>query len=595
MGMTGMRRDRVIGRKRSGLAALSAACLIGVSLAAPAMASASDNTNGPNGYPPGVGTGTVVDDSYYDNGDGPGVGTGAIVDNGDAPGVGTGAIVDNNGFNPDAGTGTALWYDDGTGSAGAGNGTSSDSSAAGSASQAGAAGNGDAAAGGAGAGTVSDGGDASAGIATAAGTENGAGNISAEAIVNNGGDVISDGTRTYYWQYTPASLSLPVLVCNLGHAYDEGTQLIGVDAASNAALAATGGFDSIFETTNGTIWYDTDVRQDPDFYNSASVTAGGAPVYYKGSLIGCTEDNSAVVLLYDTENEKYIRITDGAAIDYSIPYDGSSVAYAGSRDGKYYFALADAYSVWIREFDAATGTSSDLFRTSYEEGVDMLGSTVSAKMQDGVIVVGVSDIEGSYLIYQWGELYAFNLADMSTKLLVSANDSCGFVDNDFVLLKDGQGVLQVYFRGGTADNSIAYDVAGDNNHPWATGTVRVVPADGSAAPAPFTVLPLVYDNEFCWFGNNLTFRPEGSMSLKQAVSGDALAAAGWTDFYSADDQGTVSEITSFDVLGSTLYFTITRFTRDPSQDLGWRYAYTTQSTFYKTEAGSDQLEAIYSY
>lgn len=421
------------------------------------------------------------------------------------------------------------------------------------------------------------------------------------------GEVVSDGENTYWWQYGEDAVPVSFL-CDLQHQSSEDSRLMRQESGGDPEEIAAGGFGPICLTTNGRIWYQTEEddnssaeEESESLGNNASSVAvcldpdTGDKKTYDGRLDGVTEDASAVILKR-TGTDARMTVTDGDGLEVYVPYDDvNDAAYAGSRGGRYYFAVADADGVTIRSLDPASGSWTDVMTGSTEDGYPMTGTGVCADIKGSTIYAGIYDVEGSESCYQYGEIMSFSLADQTVRLLVSAEDNQGLMDDHFSLIEDEDGGLKICYRGGSDDNATVYSQPMEVNIPWTAEGVYAVPADGSGKPEPYMDGPLVRDDGFCFMGGILASREKGSDAIKMVISKNALDKEGWTDLYGSVSGGKLSQITSFDAAGQVIYLTLTRFTEDEENSFGWHTAYTSESVLYRTEAGSDELEEICRY
>lgn len=434
-------------------------------------------------------------------------------------------------------------------------------------------------------------------------------------IVNNGGEVVSDGQYVYYWQYTADAFQLDAVDYNMQSIESPNTKLMRVKKTDGAESAegtenaeesetaapeeiAAGGYGKLVLTDNGRLWYETGTP-----YTSYSTVVcrrldTGEETQYDGMLQGCTDDDACAIIF--SYNDYTFRFTDGDRVDVSaaLPEGTWSAAYAGSFSGRQYIVSPEEGNVRIdavdlKNDDTERVTAFPCDITSELYAYPTFG--VTAQIAGSRMIIQACTVEGSGLFYGDGELFSYDLDKNQMTILAAPGEANAPVSDVFSLLAGQGGVSDIYYRGNVDLENGGPSAIFDTNVPWTDGWGCVVPEDGSARPAR-TEGVLVDDNGYYWDGSDLYYRAKGQKELQKAVSGKALQEQGFSTLYPGTSEvESLEMITSFDILGPEIYFTVTKFTKDLTTSYGWHVLHTHFSSVYRTKAGSDSLQLLYTY
>ena len=244
-------------------------------------------------------------------------------------------------------------------------------------------------------------------------------------IMNNGGEVVSDGQYDYYWQYSSDAFDTDAVVYNLLNVVSPNTKLVrvqkaggtenadGTDHAENTEASAeeiaSGGYGKLVLTKNGRLWYQSGMPYTTSSCVVCRRLDTGEETQYDGMLQGCTDDNTCAIIF--SYNSYLLRFTDGETVDVSdaVPEGTWSAAYAGSYQGRQYIVMPDEGDVRIDAVDLKNNDTERITAfpcdiTSELYAYPTFG--VTAQVNGSRVIIQACTLEGSGLFYGDGELFS---------------------------------------------------------------------------------------------------------------------------------------------------------------------------------------------
>jgi hypothetical protein len=416
------------------------------------------------------------------------------------------------------------------------------------------------------------------------------------ATLNNGGDFVLYKGNTYYWKYNSTSFSGSFI----GDSFDPSK-----DAQNALICRKKDGTETTLFT--GPSWGGMYITDDVIFYqktygNWSSIKPDGSTGKDFESVQFCgVDDKTGKAIYYDIndKNSLYAVGSDLEPVEIVPSTENTELDFISVNGGKLYYCTslgADTYQLEVYSADLTGASVQDPEKIGYvDTGIipkEAQGLALYYRMDEDNLYISYSLIGGSGFFYSNGGLSQVSLDGSGTvKQLVSPSSDKAFQLIQFYITYDKANKETLYYYGGDVEG--ARSAYGYEMTPWLTENIYEL--DLSTAESVQSDSVFTADGDFAMTDGSLMTRKAGTDEYVTVASAETLSSMGYNavaDFSNSVD----SCVTEFNVVGDTVYFSISSIELDPASNVGWRTAYARKSTkVFTTVLGSDKLEQLYEY
>lgn len=405
---------------------------------------------------------------------------------------------------------------------------------------------------------------------------------------NNGGNVVGYRGNYYYWKYSSQSLAADglfayypyvqtaenQLVCR----HDDGTEEILLSAAGNGPIFIVG--DRIYLTADGINLYSVNLEgKDREEHGDFEPWAADEKA---GTLAGARS--------YASGGGVYLL----SARDHSMTSIAPEGQYfLGAEDGYCYYGTSDiqgtpAAALWKAAMDGSGAVK--LSQVAASEPWETAGISILEMMKSGdQIYYSYGTYAGTGGFFQGGGINCVDADGTETRVCVPD----GELGAEEFLISEGDDGTSICYVG--KDDAIGSYIGFWDDSPYKKFHVKTLGAEGdgnSDEKVPDGFYLSRPGSYICVGGEILRYNPE-LLTYQTLVPKEA-----GFDFMDAPtgSEDRIALISSLDVVGNNVFFTVEWSARNRNRDMGWRAGYDReQSAFYVMKIGETQATEIYKY
>ena len=406
---------------------------------------------------------------------------------------------------------------------------------------------------------------------------------------NNGGNVVGYRGNYYYWKYNSQSVAPDGLFAYYPYVQETANQLIcrSEDGSEQVLLEAKG---------NGPIFIVGDrIYLEEDGVNLFSVNLEGGDRVEHGAFEPWAADDAAGTLMgsmgYGSDGGIYLLY----AKDHSTQQVAAgSGTFLGAEEGYCYYATSDAQSIpsaslWKASMDGSQ--VMELSRVTSDSEWHSLGISILEMMKSGdQIYYSYGAYAGTGGFFQSGGINCVDTEGTNTQVCV-ANGELGA--EEFLISQGSGGETKIYYVG--KDDAIGSYIGFWDDYPYQNFHVKTLGAGGEEqtetqeAGRFYLSRPGSY---ICVGGEILRYNVE---LLTYQTLIPSTAGFGFVDA-PAGSEDQIVLLSSLDVVGENVFFTVEWSARNKSRDIGWRAGYDRErSAMYVMKMGDTQAAEIYEY
>lgn len=405
---------------------------------------------------------------------------------------------------------------------------------------------------------------------------------------NNGGNVVGYRGNVYYWKYSGKSLASDGLFAFYPYVQTAENQLIcrHADGTEEVILSAAG---------NGPIFLVGDrIYLTADGVNLYSVNLEGEDRVEHGDFEPWAADEKAGTLVgtrsYASGGGVYLL----SAKDHSLTSIAPEGQYfLGAEDGYCYYSTSDTQDIPTAALWKAAMDGSEVVKLSQVTNSESWGNmeiNILEMMKSGdQIYYSYGSYAGTGGFFQTGGINCADDEGQNTRVCVPN----GELGAEEFLISEGMDETRIYYVG--AEDAIGSYIGFWDDYPYQQFHVKTlgeegeVLSDGEAPDSFYLCRPGSY---ICVGGEILRYNQE-LMTYETLIPREA----GFEFIDSpTDSEEQIVLVSSLDVVGDEVFFTVEWSARNRARDMGWRAGYDRErSVFYVMELGGTKAVKIYEY